>query len=762
MTQPLRILMVEDSEDDALLIIHALKKGGYEATYERVENAEAMRKALIEKAWDIVLCDYQMPRFNGLDAIALLKETGMDIPLIVVSGAIGEEMAATCMRSGAHDYVMKGNFTRLVPAIERELKEAESRSRQRRAEEALRESDKRFKELYQKSPIPTFTWQKKEEDFVLVGFNRAAIHLTRGRVSELAGTSALKLYGSTSQVLRDMDRCCKEHSAVTREIVSQNFAPGRTLFVHYAFIPPDMIIVHAEDQTDRRRVERELRESEERYRSLFEHSKDAILLTRPDGSILDANPAACEMLGRSLEEVRSVGRNALVDMTDPHLQAALSERMRKGSEKAEITMLRANGNKFPVEITSAVFVDSSHEQKTSMIIRDITERVQAQAEQRSLEAQVRHAQRMEAISTLAGGIAHDFNNILSAVMGYAQLAQMKLDRESEPYEDLKEVVQSANRAKLLIGQILAVGRSQEQQRQSMQLTYVVKEALKLLRSTLPSTIEIRETYDKDAGIIDADPTQMHQVLMNLCTNAAHAMEKSGGILEVNLRNEEFGTQNAELNLGPGRYLSLTVSDTGCGIAPEIIAKVFEPYFTTKEKGMGTGLGLSVVHGIVSQHGGAMTVESERGKGSKFHVYIPLTQAEEQRPETEEETPPPTGDERILFIDDEAALARLGKEMLQRLGYDVTSMTSSIEALALFKQDPEQFDLVITDTTMPHMPGDILAQEMMAIRPDIPIIICTGHSERMSPEKAKEMGIKGFLMKPMVMRNLAETVRKALD
>ncbi|MDQ1333223.1 MAG: hypothetical protein QG552_173 [Thermodesulfobacteriota bacterium] len=762
MGKPLRVLMVEDSEDDVLLMIHALKKGGCEPTYERVEDAGAMRKALRETTWDVVLCDYHLPHFNGLAAIALLKETGIDIPLIIVSGAIGEETAVECMRSGARDFFMKGKLFRLSAAVEREMEEAKSRSQRKQAEEALRESEKRFRNLYQESPIPTFTWRKREDDFTLVDFNRAALQLTNGKVVDRLGTSALKLYRNDPQVLMDMNLCCREHSVVRREIVSQHFAPGRFLSVHYAFIPPDMIIVHAEDQTERKRSERELRESEERYRSLFEHSKDAILLTNPDGSILDANPAACEMFGRSLEEIRSLGRNGLVDMTGPHLQAPLSERMRKGSEMAEITMLRANGDKFPVEITSAVFVDSSRQQKTSMIIRDITERVQAQEEQKRLEAQVRRAQRMEAISTLAGGIAHDFNNILSAVMGYAQLAQMKLGRESKPYADLKEVVQSANRAKLLIRQILAVGRSQDQERQSMQLKYIVKEALSLLRSTLPSTIEIRETYDKDIGIIDADPTQMHQVLMNLCTNAAYAMEKSGGILEVNLRNAEFGTRNVELDLGPGGYLRLTVSDTGCGMTPEIIAKIFEPYFSTKEKGMGTGLGLSVVHGIVSQHGGVMTVESEPGKGSKFHVYLPLSQAEEQRPWPEEETPAPTGDERILFIDDEAALARMGKEMLQRLGYEVTSMTSSIEALALFRKDPKQFDLVITDTTMPHMPGDILAQEMMTIRPDIPIIICTGHSERMSLEKAKEMGIKAFLMKPMVMRDLAETVRKALD
>jgi PAS domain S-box-containing protein len=394
------------------------------------------------------------------------------------------------------------------------------------------------------------------------------------------------------------------------------------------------------------------------------------------------------------------------------------------------------------------------------MVEDISERVQAKKEKQRLESLLRRAQRMEAISTLAGGIAHDFNNILAAVMGYAQLAQMKLDRESEVYADLKEVVQSANRAKLLIRQILAVGRSQEQEKHSIQLKYIVKEVLGFLRSTLPSTIEVREKCDSDAGIIDADPTQMHQVIMNLCTNAAHAMEE-GGVLEVNLGNAEFGTRNAELNLEPGRYLRLTVNDTGCGMGPDVLEKIFVPYFTTKNKGMGTGLGLSVVHSIVSRHGGAIAAESEPGKGSRFRVYLPLIQTEEDRPQVERETPMPTGKERILLIDDEAVLADMAKKMLQGLGYGVTSMTSSIEALALFREDPKKFDLVISDTTMPHMPGDTLSEKMMTIRPDMPIIICTGHSERMSENRAKEMGIKGFLMKPVKMEDLAETVRSVL-
>ena len=379
-----------------------------------------------------------------------------------------------------------------------------------------------------------------------------------------------------------------------------------------------------------------------------------------------------------------------------------------------------------------------------------------------LSSQLRRTQKMEAISTLAGGIAHDFNNILSAIVGFGQLAQIKMDPESDAYGDLEEVLQAGERAKLLIKQILAVGRSQEQEKQPIRFKYIVREGLKFLRSTLPSTIEIRETYDKDIGVIDADPTQMHQVLINLCTNASHAMGEETGVLDVSLGDVELRMKGEKSGLEPGKYQKLTVSDTGCGMSPETLGKIFDPYFTTKPTGEGSGIGLSVVHGIIAQYNGNITVVSEPEKGTTFHVYLPVTREKEQAPKAEKETPLPTGGERILFIDDDRRLAKMGGKLLKSLGYKVTAMTNSIDALALFREHPKQFDLVFTDTTMPHMPGDILARELMKIRPDIPVVICTGHSKRITGEIAKEIGIKAFLMKPLTLQNLAETARKVLE
>jgi len=376
--------------------------------------------------------------------------------------------------------------------------------------------------------------------------------------------------------------------------------------------------------------------------------------------------------------------------------------------------------------------------------------------------QLRQAQKMEAIGTLAGGIAHDFNNILSGIIGYTELSQMKLEPENEVQADLEEIYSAGTRAKDLVSQILAFSRQGEQEFIPLTPHPIAKEALKLLRSSIPTTIEIKQDIHK-CGTVLADPTQIHQVVMNLCTNAYHAMEAKGGELEVDLRDVELGEEDVlpYPELGPGPYIELTVSDTGSGMPPSIMERIFEPYFTTKEKGLGTGMGLSVVHGIVTSHGGAISAESDPGRGSIFHVYIPRVQRDTEK-RADRDKPLPRGDERILIVDDEKSLVELGRQMLEKLGYDVVAMTDSIKSMELFREDPGRFDLVITDMTMPNLRGDRLAQQMMEIRPDIPIIMSTGFSKQIDEDKAKEMGIKAFTMKPLILRKLANTVREVLD
>jgi CheY-like chemotaxis protein len=315
-----------------------------------------------------------------------------------------------------------------------------------------------------------------------------------------------------------------------------------------------------------------------------------------------------------------------------------------------------------------------------------------------------------------------------------------------------------------VKQILAFSRKSEEELKPVEVKLIVKEALKLLRASLPTTIEICQHIDIESGIVEADPTQIHQLLMNLCTNSAAAMGDDGGLLEVSLTTVDVESQSIPtyLDVDPGPYLKLSVGDTGHGMMPDVLEKIFDPYFTTKEKGKGTGLGLAVVHGIVKRHQGDITVDTTPGKGTAFHVYLPIMEKKMETDKTDAVELLPKGHERILFIDDEEDLVEIGSKMLSHLGYEVVTKSNSVEVLDLFREQPERFDLVITDMTMPNLTGDKLAKELLRIRPDIPIILCTGFSECITEEKAKKMGICEFSLKPFVMRDLAVTARKALD
>jgi signal transduction histidine kinase/ActR/RegA family two-component response regulator len=386
----------------------------------------------------------------------------------------------------------------------------------------------------------------------------------------------------------------------------------------------------------------------------------------------------------------------------------------------------------------------------------------AEKDKSLLEQQLRQAQKMEAIGTLAGGIAHDFNNILSAIIGFTELTMEDLDQKSPYAENLREVLVASGRAKDLIRQILTFSRLGEQELNPISLSAIVKETVKLMRASLPSTIEIRQDIASHA-VVMADATQIHQLVMNLCTNAGHAMRNGGGTLNVRLSEVELDANQCRhyRKLIPGPYLKLTVADTGHGIPPEILERIFEPFFTTKQQGEGTGLGLSVVHGIVNGHGGEISVSSKPNEGTTFEILFPCDK--QQKEEMDQEISEiKGGTETILLIDDEPALVQVGRKLLEKLGYTVESRFSSLDALEAFQHHPHRFDLVITDLTMPQMTGDKLASQLIGIRPDIPIILCTGFSAMLSPEQAKACGIQAIITKPIIKRHLADTVRKILD
>ncbi|MCF8037952.1 MAG: PAS domain S-box protein [Desulfohalobiaceae bacterium] len=509
----------------------------------------------------------------------------------------------------------------------------------------------------------------------------------------------------------------------------------------------------------RRAVEERLKHSESKFKALFELAPDAIYLQDLQGRLLDGNQAAERLIGTSRSTLKGKYFQTLELVSSEELQkaAALLERNRNDEPTGpdELTLKSRNGSSVIVEIRTCPF-RLGKRQVVLGIARDVSER-------KRLETHLNQSQKLESLGTLAGGIAHDFNNILSAVIGYTDLALSEAAKGTFLHDNLSAVLSAGNRAKELVAQILAISRPEDQSRHPVQINPLVKEALKMLRSTVPTSIEFREKIGKEPLVVRVNPTQLHQVIMNLTTNAMQAMTNQEGLLEVCLDSVSFGENRAGqgLDLSPGEYACLTISDTGVGIPGQHLEKIFEPYFTTKEKGTGTGLGLSVVQGIVKSHGGHVIVSSEPGEGTTFSVYLPLTQKDMSQVRAEAEAPLPTGSERILFVDDEPPIVKMQQQSLERLGYTVTATSSSTEALKRFRLSPDTFDLLITDMTMPSLTGDKLTAAVKAMRPGLPVILCTGFSEKINGNW-ETPALDGILMKPVDKAEMAAAIRRALD
>ena len=503
----------------------------------------------------------------------------------------------------------------------------------------------------------------------------------------------------------------------------------------------------------------QLQAAAEQYRNLFEESEDGVFMNTSDGVFIDINPAGVRLFGYdSKAELLSLKSIATL-YENPDDRQKYKEKIEKEGfvKDYEIAFLRKDGQRIITRVTASLVRDKNGNITAYRgIIRDITA-------QKELEQQLMQAQKMEAIGTLAGGIAHDFNNILGVIVGFTELALEDLEEGSLVYQNIHNVLTAAERASELVKQILAFSRQSERKRKPISLGQVVQESLKLLRSSLPATIQIHRDIQADTAPILGDASQIHQIMMNLCTNAGFAMKKNGGILEVVLREVQLDQDSVTRYTGlpPGRYLRLTVSDTGSGIPQNVIKRIFDPYFTTKKAGEGTGMGLAVIHGIIKSHGGDITVYSEVNKGTTFNVLLPCFEGDaESKTEVHEEVQ--TGNERILLVDDEEALTRVGSQILRRLGYTVTGISNPLDALRLFRHTPQDFDVVITDLTMPHMTGIQLARELKNIKHDIPVILCSGFSTITTRRKFKAYGVNEFVMKPVIRNDLARAVRKVLD
>lgn len=526
----------------------------------------------------------------------------------------------------------------------------------------------------------------------------------------------------------------------------------------------------ARDVTERKEAEKALKKSQERLNLIIKGSNDAPWDWDMVNNQFYYSPQWWQQIGYTPNEFptnSSLWEKLLLPEDLAHVRSVFGGALRGRSAKSyevEFRLIHKNGHAVPILsrgfITRDTYGKPTRVTGTNM---DLTERKQAEDEKRKIEAQLYQSQKMESIGTLAGGIAHEFNNILSIIIGNNELIMEELPKESPARENAEEIRVGSLRAKDVVKQLLTFTRQDNIKQSLVNTVSVVKESIKLIRSSITKNIDIHQSISDDVENVFGNATQINQILINLCTNAADAMKHRGGIIRIDLGNEMLDEtcKGIHPTLLPGQYVRLKLSDTGSGMDKETFDRIFEPYFTTKDIGKGTGIGLAVVHGIVKKHHGSISVKSDLGKGTTFTILLPACQ-DESEPEQAEQLVLPTGDEQILFVDDEPILAELGKKLLQSLGYHVQEITDPIKALDIFKSDPNAFDLVITDMAMPGMTGDQLVSEILKIRPQIPAMLCTGYSEDVSVEKAYEIGFGAFVMKPVDRTELSVTVRKLLD
>jgi len=751
-----RILIVED---DAIVAEHTqvmLKNRGFAVTAIVTSGAEAL--AMVnEKSPDLVLMDIMLKgEMSGIQAADEIR-LNYDVPVVYVTAYADEELVDRTKVTEPFGYIIK-------PFGDNELNTAiEMALYKHKIEKKLRQSEQWFSTTLNSIGDAVITTDKNG---IVTFLNPVAQSLTGWYDEAAIGKQLEDVFNIIDEETRK--RVDNPIAKVLREGKTVGLANHTILIaINGREVPIDNSVAPINDESgnvtgmvltfrdiaERKRAEEELQLTQ----FSVDHSTDAVYWMGPDAKFIYVNYAAVEALGYSKEElltmtVHDIGPEFPVDIWQAHW-AELKE---KKSFIIQTIHQRKNKTTFPVEIT-VNFIQFGNREINCAIAKDISER-------KKIEDQLRQSSKMESIGTIAGGIAHDFNNLLFMIVGNAELALEDIPEWNQTYANLEEIKTASLRASDIVKQLLNFSRKTDQKFIPIGAVTVIKDTLKFLRAAIPTTVEIqRHLPDTDITVM-ADPIQINQLLMNLCTNASQAMEKTGGTLEITVENEVLteDSVNNYPDLTTGEHVKITVSDTGPGIDPETIDRIFDPYFTTKDVGKGSGMGLAVVHGIVNSHNGAITVDSELGKGATFTVLFPVVSDEpvmEAKPSSDKI---PRGNETILFVDDEESITIMIRQMLERLGYQVETQLNPEEALELFKSKPQDIDLVITDMTMPQMTGVSLSKKLKTVRSDIPVIICTGHSSLIDEDKAKELGIDAFAIKPIVKKDIAKAIRKVLD
>lgn len=767
--QNANILIVDDEPDTCQLYKKILMDLGESLNILTVNTSSEAISIVEMSPIDVLVADIILPGLNGLELTQLVKNIQKDTQVIIITGYDEVEHAVESLRLGASTYLTKpvrGEI--LFYAVKNALEKKQEITNHKSALKALQESENKYRAIFNhmNDGVAVYDVINDGEDFIFADFNPAAEEMDKIRREHVIGKSVLEIFPAIREfglfeVFQRVYRTGVPEYHPISEYKDNRISAWRKNYV--CKLSDKQIVAIYSDETTRKQYESFLFSSEKRYRTLFDNAGDALFVHDFESFFQDVNELACQKLGYTRQELLKL---CFKDIVTPECARAIPQLMeslkKDGHFVFEGIHVRKNGDTFPFEGNSRV-IDYDGKLAVMTISRDISERKKAEEEQKKLRQLLRQAQKMEALGALAGGIAHDFNNILFPIVGYTEMAYEELPPQSKARTYLSAILKASERAGDLIRQILTFSRETEHEPKPLKIQVILKETIKLLRASLPANIELRFRM-KETGPILADAAQMHQVIMNLCTNAFHAMEEKGGVIDICLDTVKLDEMEVKgyVGLSPGEYIKLTVSDTGCGMSPEIIERIFDPYFTTKEKGKGTGLGLSIVHGIIKSHHGHISVYSEVGKGSTFHIYLPLLQCKVDMAKIEDQPGLEKGTERVLLVDDEKPIVDMLNIMLSSLGYQVTYRTSSIEALEAFKYQPHHFDIVLTDAFMPNMTGLELAKEILKIRADIPIVLFSGYSETTLIEKAKKIGIREVIMKPVIRKNLAATIRKALS